>query len=86
MFGVSGDLAVRPIASLSGGQKSRLSFAIMAVRSHPQCDHSKSQAGSEGVGLSVLGKLQFWAREVTYFSQHHLRKMPACVCVCISPF
>ena len=36
MFGVSGDLAVRPIASLSGGQKSRLAFAIMAV---PRCVH-----------------------------------------------
>ena len=31
MFGVSSDLAMRPIASLSGGQKSRLAFAIMAV-------------------------------------------------------
>jgi ATP-binding cassette subfamily F protein 3 len=31
MFGVSSDLALRPIASLSGGQKSRLAFAIMAV-------------------------------------------------------
>lgn len=31
MFGVSGDLALRPIASLSGGQKSRLAFALMAV-------------------------------------------------------
>ncbi|CAI7991054.1 ATP-binding cassette sub-family F member 3 [Geodia barretti] len=31
MFGVSSDLALRPIASLSGGQKSRLAFAILAV-------------------------------------------------------
>ena len=30
-FGVTGDLALRPIASLSGGQKSRLAFAIMAM-------------------------------------------------------
>lgn len=34
MFGVSSDLALRPIASLSGGQKSRLAFAMMAV---PRC-------------------------------------------------
>ena len=31
LFGVSGELAMRPIASLSGGQKSRLAFALMAV-------------------------------------------------------
>ena len=38
MFGVSSDLALRPIASLSGGQKSRLAFAIMAVpRYIPPC-------------------------------------------------
>jgi len=30
-FGISGDLALRPIASLSGGQKSRLAFALMAM-------------------------------------------------------
>ena len=28
-FGVTGDLALRPICSLSGGQKSRLAFALM---------------------------------------------------------
>ena len=28
-FGVSGDLALRPVTSLSGGQKSRVAFAIM---------------------------------------------------------
>ena len=38
MFGISSDLALRPIASLSGGQKSRLAFAIMAVpRYVPLC-------------------------------------------------
>ena len=30
-FGLSADLALRPIASLSGGQKSRLAFAILAM-------------------------------------------------------
>lgn len=30
-FGISGDLALRPIASLSGGQKSRLAFALLAM-------------------------------------------------------
>lgn len=30
-FGVSGDLALRPIVSLSGGQKSRLAFALLAM-------------------------------------------------------
>ena len=30
-FGITGDLALRPIASLSGGQKSRLAFAVMAM-------------------------------------------------------
>lgn len=30
-FGITGDLALRPIASLSGGQKSRLAFAILAM-------------------------------------------------------
>ena len=30
-FGVTGELALRPIASLSGGQKSRLAFALMAM-------------------------------------------------------
>ena len=36
-FGVTGDLALRPIASLSGGQKSRLAFAIMAM---PRYNHT----------------------------------------------
>ena len=30
-FGVSGDLALRPVVSLSGGQKSRVAFAAMAM-------------------------------------------------------
>lgn len=30
-FGVSGDLALRPISSLSGGQKSRVAFAVMSM-------------------------------------------------------
>jgi ATP-binding cassette subfamily F protein 3 len=30
-FGVTGELALRPIVSLSGGQKSRLAFALMAM-------------------------------------------------------
>ena len=30
-FGVTGELALRPIASLSGGQKSRLAFALMVM-------------------------------------------------------
>lgn len=30
-FGVSGELATRPVHSLSGGQKSRLAFAQMAM-------------------------------------------------------
>jgi ATP-binding cassette subfamily F protein 3 len=44
MFGVSSDLALRPIASLSGGQKSRLAFAIMAVPRlvHAQNHHKTS--------------------------------------------
>lgn len=31
-FGVSGDLALQSIASLSGGQKSRVAFAVMCMR------------------------------------------------------
>ena len=30
-FGLSGELAVRPVASLSGGQKSRVAFALMSM-------------------------------------------------------
>lgn len=30
-FGVSGDLALRPVSSLSGGQKSRVAFAVMSM-------------------------------------------------------
>jgi len=30
-FGVSGDLALRPVESLSGGQKSRVAFAVMSM-------------------------------------------------------
>ncbi len=30
-YGVSGELAVRPVASLSGGQKSRVAFAQMTM-------------------------------------------------------
>jgi ATP-binding cassette subfamily F protein 3 len=30
-FGVSGELALRPIDSLSGGQKSRVAFAMLAM-------------------------------------------------------
>ena len=30
-FGVSGELATRPVLSLSGGQKSRLAFAQMSM-------------------------------------------------------
>jgi len=30
-FGVSGELALRPISSLSGGQKSRVAFAVMSM-------------------------------------------------------
>ncbi|XP_014668063.1 PREDICTED: ATP-binding cassette sub-family F member 3-like [Priapulus caudatus] len=30
-YGVSGDLALRPVISLSGGQKSRVAFALMAM-------------------------------------------------------
>ncbi|XP_078060362.1 ATP-binding cassette sub-family F member 3 isoform X2 [Mustelus asterias] len=33
-YGISGDLAVRPVASLSGGQKSRVAFAQMTM-AHP---------------------------------------------------
>lgn len=36
-FGITGDLALRPIASLSGGQKSRLAFAILAMPRYPNC-------------------------------------------------
>ncbi|BFZ23443.1 hypothetical protein BsWGS_26482 [Bradybaena similaris] len=32
-FGVSGDLALRPVSSLSGGQKSRVAFAVMSMTS-----------------------------------------------------
>ncbi|XP_065890278.1 ATP-binding cassette sub-family F member 3-like [Dysidea avara] len=32
-YGVTGELALRPVASLSGGQKSRLAFALMAAKS-----------------------------------------------------
>lgn len=31
LFGVSGELGMRPLASLSGGQKSRVAFAQMAM-------------------------------------------------------
>lgn len=34
-FGVSGDLGLQPIESLSGGQKSRVAFAVMAL-ANPQ--------------------------------------------------
>lgn len=30
-YGISGELATRPVASLSGGQKSRLAFAQMTM-------------------------------------------------------
>ena len=30
-FGVSGELAMRPVVSLLGGQKSRVAFALMAM-------------------------------------------------------
>ncbi|XP_002736039.1 ATP-binding cassette sub-family F member 3-like [Saccoglossus kowalevskii] len=30
-FGISGDLALRPVSSLSGGQKSRVAFAILSM-------------------------------------------------------
>lgn len=30
-YGISGELAVRPVASLSGGQKSRVAFAQMTM-------------------------------------------------------
>jgi len=30
-FGVSGELAMRPVASLSGGQKSRVAFSILSM-------------------------------------------------------
>merc|ERR1712141_846172 len=32
-YGVSGELALRPISSLSGGQKSRVAFAVMTMNS-----------------------------------------------------
>ncbi|GFR97205.1 ATP-binding cassette sub-family F member 3 [Elysia marginata] len=31
LFGVTGDLALRPVSSLSGGQKSRVAFAVMSM-------------------------------------------------------
>jgi ATP-binding cassette subfamily F protein 3 len=30
-YGISGELAMRPVASLSGGQKSRVAFAQMTM-------------------------------------------------------
>ena len=30
-YGVSGELATRPVSSLSGGQKSRVAFALMCA-------------------------------------------------------
>lgn len=30
-FGVSGELALRPVSSLSGGQKSRVAFAVLCM-------------------------------------------------------
>ena len=30
-YGVSGELATRPVSSLSGGQKSRVAFAVMSM-------------------------------------------------------
>jgi len=30
-FGLSGDIALRPVASLSGGQKSRVAFTLMTM-------------------------------------------------------
>lgn len=33
-FGVSGDLALRPVYTLSGGQKSRTAFALMTWRTY----------------------------------------------------
>ncbi|XP_033764242.1 ATP-binding cassette sub-family F member 3-like [Pecten maximus] len=32
MYGVSGDLALRPVSSLSGGQKSRVAFALLGMK------------------------------------------------------
>jgi ATP-binding cassette subfamily F protein 3 len=32
-YGITGELALRPITSLSGGQKSRLAFSLMTVTS-----------------------------------------------------
>ena len=31
-YGVTGELALQPVASLSGGQKSRLAFALLAAK------------------------------------------------------
>ena len=39
-YGITGDLALRPVAFLSGGQKSRLAFALMTYPryvSHSEC-------------------------------------------------
>ena len=30
-YGVSGELGMRPVSSLSGGQKSRVAFAVMSM-------------------------------------------------------
>ena len=40
-FGVTGELALRPILSLSGGQKSRLAFALLSMsRYHFPCNYT----------------------------------------------
>ena len=36
-YGITGELALRPVVSLSGGQKSRLAFSLMAVTRYYSC-------------------------------------------------
>ena len=69
-FGVSGDLALRPIASLSGGQKSRLAFALLAMprqvvwilELYLKVQIVRSM-GNRGLTLCVLGGRHFPLRK-----------------------
>ena len=61
----------KPKLLLSGSVKTSVSTG-----SYPESGHPESYPGREGVGLSVICKLQLWPWNVGYLPQHYLAEMP----------
>ena len=72
-FGLSGDLALRPVVALSGGQKSRVAFTLMSMQ--------KLVVAPLYVGLDCVHIC--YLHQVNGVNAGDLFSFDVCLCVCV---